>query len=197
VAVVGGGPSGLTTAWRLAQKGHKVAVFEGKLSIGGGMLGGGMLGGGMILNEIVIQEEARPILEELNVRLRPVFGEYYIADALETITTMTSQTLKAGATVFNLISEGAASEKPAHYPVHPQRGHRRRALHVDGGGGKGDGGAHQGDLPRLFCGRHDGDGGVRHLPHGAHLRGHVHVRAAGRGTAPPTPNGLKGTHRGI
>jgi sulfide-dependent adenosine diphosphate thiazole synthase len=99
VAVVGGGPAGLTTAWRLAQKGWKVAVFERKLS-----LGGGMWGGGMMFNEIVIQEAAKPLLEELGVRLRPVYEEYYTADAVETITTLASQTVKAGATVFNLIS---------------------------------------------------------------------------------------------
>jgi len=37
VAVVGGGVSGMTAAWRLAQQGHKVAIFERKLSVGGGM----------------------------------------------------------------------------------------------------------------------------------------------------------------
>ena len=99
VAVVGGGPGGLTCAWRLAQKGHKVAVFERKLSIGGGMWGGGMM-----FNEIVIQDAARPILEELDIRLRPVYGEYYTADAVEAVTTLASKTVKAGAAIFNLIS---------------------------------------------------------------------------------------------
>ncbi len=68
VAVVGGGVSGLTAAWRLAQRGHKVAIFERKLSIGGGMWGGGMM-----FNEIVIQEAAKPILDELGIRVRPIF----------------------------------------------------------------------------------------------------------------------------
>jgi thiamine thiazole synthase len=99
VAVVGGGPSGMTTAWRLAQQGHKVAIFERKLSVGGGMWGGGMM-----LNEIVIQEAARPLLEEIGIRLRPVYNEYYTADAVEAVTTLASRTVKAGATVFNLIS---------------------------------------------------------------------------------------------
>lgn len=99
VAVVGGGPSGLVTAWRLAQKGHKVAVFERKLSIGGGMWGGGMM-----FNEIVIQEAAKPILAELGIRLRPVAGEYYTADAVEAVTATGLNTIQAGATIFNLIS---------------------------------------------------------------------------------------------
>jgi thiamine thiazole synthase len=83
----------------LAQKGWKVAIFERKLSIGGGIWGGGMM-----LNELVIQEAAKPVLEELGVRLRPVYGEYYTADAVETVTALGFQTLKAGATIFNLIS---------------------------------------------------------------------------------------------
>jgi sulfide-dependent adenosine diphosphate thiazole synthase len=99
VAVVGGGVSGLTAAWRLAQQGHKVAVFERKLSVGGGMWGGGMM-----FNEIVIQESARPVMDELGIRLKPIYDQYYTADAVEAVTTLASQALKAGATVFNCIS---------------------------------------------------------------------------------------------
>jgi thiazole biosynthesis enzyme len=99
VAVVGGGVSGLISAWRLARQGHKVAVFERKLSIGGGMWGGGMM-----FNEIVIQAAAKPIMDELGIRLRPIFDEYYTADAVEAVTTLGSQAVKAGAAVFNCIS---------------------------------------------------------------------------------------------
>src|SRR5512135_2908282 len=99
VAVVGGGVSGLTAAWRLAGQGHKVAIFERKLSIGGGMWGGGMM-----FNEIVIQEAAKPVLDELGIRLNPIFDQYYTADAVEAVTTLASQAVKAGATVFNCIS---------------------------------------------------------------------------------------------
>jgi len=48
VAVVGGGPAGLIAAYYLAKNGRKVALFERKLSVGGGMWGGGMM-----FNEIV------------------------------------------------------------------------------------------------------------------------------------------------
>lgn len=99
VAIVGGGPSGLTPAWRLAQQGWKVAVFERKLSIGGGMWGGGMM-----FNELVVQEAAKPLLEEIGVRLRPAFEGYYTADAIEAVSTLASQTVKAGAAIFNCIS---------------------------------------------------------------------------------------------
>ena len=40
VAIVGGGPSGLTAARLLAKEGFNVALFERKLSLGGGMWGG-------------------------------------------------------------------------------------------------------------------------------------------------------------
>jgi thiamine thiazole synthase len=63
VAVVGGGPAGLVAAHRLALSGKKVALFEKKLSIGGGMWGGGML-----FNEIVVQEEGKAILDEYGIR---------------------------------------------------------------------------------------------------------------------------------
>lgn len=99
VAIVGGGPSGLTPAWLLARQGWKVAVFERKLSIGGGMWGGGMM-----FNELVVQEEAKSLLEEIGVRLRPAFEGYYTADAIEAVTTLASQTVKAGAAIFNCIS---------------------------------------------------------------------------------------------
>lgn len=63
VAIVGGGPSGLVAGYYLARAGKKVALFERKLSIGGGMWGGGML-----FNHIVIQEDALPVLDDFAVR---------------------------------------------------------------------------------------------------------------------------------
>ncbi len=97
VAIVGGGVSGLVAGWKLAQQGHKVAIFERKLSIGGGMWGGGMM-----FNEIVVQPEAKPILDALEITARP-YGELYTADAIEATTTLASKAVKAGARVFNLI----------------------------------------------------------------------------------------------
>jgi sulfide-dependent adenosine diphosphate thiazole synthase len=98
VAIVGGGVSGLVAAWRLAQKGRKVAIFERKLSIGGGMWGGGMM-----FNEIVIQNEAKPLLDELGITTQPYEEEYHTADAIEATTTLASRAVKAGARIFNLM----------------------------------------------------------------------------------------------
>jgi len=54
VAIVGGGPAGLMASYAIAKQGLKVAIFERRLSVGGGMWGGGMM-----FNEIVVQEEGK------------------------------------------------------------------------------------------------------------------------------------------
>ncbi|HCS76234.1 MAG TPA: ribose 1,5-bisphosphate isomerase, partial [Syntrophaceae bacterium] len=99
IAIVGGGPSGLVAAYYLASAGKKVVLFERKLS-----LGGGMWGGGMMFNEIVIQDEAREILDLFGVRTRKYQEGYYTADAIEAVTTICSQAARAGATIFNCMS---------------------------------------------------------------------------------------------
>jgi len=99
VAVAGAGPSGLVASYYLAKAGRKVALFERKLS-----LGGGMWGGGMMFNEIVVQEEAKPILDEMGISARPFGDGYYTADSIECVSTLTSKAIKAGARMFNLIS---------------------------------------------------------------------------------------------
>ena len=99
VAIVGGGPSGLVCSHFLAKKGFKVTLFERKLSIGGGMWGGGMM-----FNEIVVQEEGKRILDEFEICSQPYGNGYYTADSVEAISTICSKTVKAGATIFNLLS---------------------------------------------------------------------------------------------
>lgn len=99
VAIVGGGPAGLTAAYYLAKNGKKVALFERKLS-----LGGGMWGGGIMFNEIVVQGEGKTILDEFGIRTTPFEDDYYCADSIEATTTICSMALKAGATIFNLFS---------------------------------------------------------------------------------------------
>jgi thiazole biosynthesis enzyme len=98
-AIVGGGPSGLVAAYYLARSGRKVALFERKLSVGGGMWGGGVM-----FNEIVVQEEAKEILDEFGVASRPYREGYYTAGAVEAVSTICSKAVKAGAEVFNLMS---------------------------------------------------------------------------------------------
>jgi thiazole biosynthesis enzyme len=99
VAVAGAGPSGLVTAYYLAKQGVKVVVVEKQLRVGGGMAGGGMM-----FNRIVLQKEGKRILDEFGVSTKEYGKGYYVADSLETISTVCSGAIKAGAKVFNLIS---------------------------------------------------------------------------------------------
>ncbi len=99
VAIVGAGPAGLMAGYCLAKEGKKVAIFERKLSVGGGMWGGGMM-----FNKIVIQEESKRILNELGVRIKEYKKGYYLADSIEATVGLAFQAVKAGLKIFNLIS---------------------------------------------------------------------------------------------
>lgn len=99
VAIVGAGPSGMTAGYYLAVAGVKVAIFERKLSVGGGMWGGGMM-----FNRIVVQSEAKEILDELGISCKEYHKGYYTADAIEAASTLCSRAVRAGAKVFNLLS---------------------------------------------------------------------------------------------
>jgi thiamine thiazole synthase len=99
VAVVGAGPSGLTAAWKLAEMGYNVAVYERRLSVGGGMWGGGMT-----WNVIVVQDEGSRILAEAGVPLKRYAPGYFTADAVTATTTLASKACLAGAKVFNCTS---------------------------------------------------------------------------------------------
>lgn len=98
-AIVGAGPSGLVAAYYLAKGNAKVSLFERKLSVGGGMWAGGML-----FNEIVIQEEAQPILEEFGIATAKFADGYYTADAVEVVSSLCAAACRAGVKIFNGIS---------------------------------------------------------------------------------------------
>ena len=99
VAIAGGGPAGLCAAYYLAKAKKKVVLFERKLSVGGGMWGGGMM-----FNSIVVCSEGKKILDDFGIRNREYKRGYYVADAVEAVTTLASKAVKAGAQVFNLMS---------------------------------------------------------------------------------------------
>ncbi len=99
VAICGAGPSGLVAAYYMAKKGLKTAIFERKLSVGGGMWGGGMM-----FNEIVVQQEGKEILDEFGIGAKRYKKGYYVADAVECVSGLTFKAMKAGARVFNLVS---------------------------------------------------------------------------------------------
>ena len=99
VVIVGAGPAGLTAAMLLACDGANVTILEKRLAPGGGIWGGGM---GM--NEVVVQEEALPIVDEVGVRHRPVEGPLHALDAVDLAASLCVKAMHAGATVLNLIT---------------------------------------------------------------------------------------------
>ena len=98
VCIVGGGPAGIVAGYFLSTWGHRVSLFERKLS-----LGGGMWGGGMMFNEIVVQEEAREILDQLGVPTVAFTGEYFCTDSVMCTTTLASKACLAGLRIWNLM----------------------------------------------------------------------------------------------
>ena len=99
VAIVGGGPSGIVAAYFLAKAGLKVALFDRKLSPGGGMWGGAMM-----FNQIVVQEEALHIIDEFDINYEKYDGNLYVMDSVESTSALLYKAVHEGATIFNCYS---------------------------------------------------------------------------------------------
>ncbi|MCM8787550.1 MAG: sulfide-dependent adenosine diphosphate thiazole synthase [Candidatus Omnitrophica bacterium] len=99
VAIVGGGPCGLCCSYYLAKNHLNVAIFERKISIGGGMWGGGMM-----FNKIVVQKDAKKILDEFGIQTTIYQNDYYIADSMEAVSGLCFKATKAKVKIFNLLS---------------------------------------------------------------------------------------------
>ena len=99
VAIGGAGPAGMTAAYYLAKAGAQTVIFERSLRPGGGMPGGGMM-----FNTIVVQEEAKGMLDEFGIRSREWEKGYYAADSVEASSAICLKAIQAGAKIFNLIS---------------------------------------------------------------------------------------------
>jgi thiamine thiazole synthase len=95
VLVVGAGPSGLTSAKYLSDKGFKVLVYEKRLSFGGGIGGGGNM-----IPKIVVQEEALPILKDFKIKYKEAEKNLYTIDPAELIAKLAVGALEAGAKII-------------------------------------------------------------------------------------------------
>lgn len=98
VALVGGGPANLVAAKYLGEAGLKTVLFEKKLSIGGGMWGGGMM-----FPRIVVQEDAKHILDDFNINYHEYEKGYYVASSIESVGKLICGATNAGVEIFNLI----------------------------------------------------------------------------------------------
>ncbi len=99
VAIVGGGPSGLVAGTYLAAAGRKVALFDRRLSIGGGVWGGGMM-----FNEVVVQEEGKQVLDDLGFSARQYQPGYYTLDSVYLASGLVHKSVAAGLKIFNLVA---------------------------------------------------------------------------------------------
>ncbi len=99
VAIAGAGPAGLVAAYYLAKEKVNTAIFERKLSIGGGIWGGGMM-----FNKIVVQDEGKEILDEFGITTTKYQEGYHVASAIEMASALCLQAAKAGAKIFNLVN---------------------------------------------------------------------------------------------
>jgi thiazole biosynthesis enzyme len=109
VALVGAGPSNLVCGTILGEAGIKAAIFESKLSPGGGMWGGGMM-----FNEIVVQESALQVLKKFGIDFKDHREGYYVADSVESTARLIAACVQSGTKIFNLIKvvDVMFAEKP-------------------------------------------------------------------------------------
>ncbi len=98
VALVGGGPANLVAAKYLSEAGLKTIMFERKLSIGGGMWAGGMM-----FPRIVVQEDAKHIMDDFEIPYHEYEEGYYVANSIESVGKLICGAMGAGAEIFNLI----------------------------------------------------------------------------------------------
>jgi thiamine thiazole synthase len=96
VAIVGAGPAGMVAGSYLAAAGRRVALFESKLSTGGGMWGGGNL-----MNEIVVRDDALPILDDFGIRYTEAGDGYYTADSVHATSALAYRATENGLIVLN------------------------------------------------------------------------------------------------
>jgi len=99
VVIVGAGPAGMTAAFYLAGNGIKTTVVERNLSPGGGIWGGGM---GM--NEVVLHQEALPVLRDVEIQTDRKRGNLYVIDAIELASALCLKAVRAGAVILNLVT---------------------------------------------------------------------------------------------
>jgi thiamine thiazole synthase len=97
VVIVGAGPSGLVAGGLLASKGYNVTMLEKRLAPGGGIWGGGMG-----YKYVMIQEEAKHVLDEFNVPSKPYGDGFHTVDSITFASGLIFEASRRGVNIFNL-----------------------------------------------------------------------------------------------
>ena len=99
VVIVGAGPSGLVAGGYLAEKGFRVSIFEKRLAPGGGIWGGGMG-----FKYVIIQDEAKDILDDFNIPYNTFEQGMLAVDSVSFASGLIFESGKRGVHIFNLVA---------------------------------------------------------------------------------------------
>lgn len=96
VIVIGGGPSGLIAAGRLARQGYKTVIIESN-----NYLGGGFWIGGYLMNKLTVRAPAEKVFDEIGVPYKQVEPGLFVANGPHACSKLIADTCDSGVTIIN------------------------------------------------------------------------------------------------
>ncbi len=156
VVIVGAGPSGLVAGGYLARKGFNITILEKRLAPGGGIWGGGMG-----YKYVIIQDEAKDVLDDFGIPSHPYKDAYFCVDSITFASGLIFEASRSGVNIFNmtecedlLVRDGRVAgvvvnsslTQLAHLPVDPITLEAKAVVDATG---------HDHDVVRTFSNKND------------------------------------------